>query len=111
MTATNTDCTVEEVNQKREAGETPFVLDVRTPQELDIAKLEWAIHIPMDEIEARLTELEPQRDNEIIVMCHHGGRSAMVQGFLVEAGFKNVRNLVGGIEAYACRIDTSLARY
>jgi len=111
VTATNSDCTVEEVNQKREAGEAPFVLDVRTDHELEIARLDWASHIPMDEIEARIGELDSQRDSEIIVMCHHGGRSAMVQGFLINAGFKNVRNLVGGIEAYACRIDTSLARY
>ncbi len=105
------DCTVEEIHQKREAGGEVFVIDVRTPQELDIAKLEWALHIPMDEIETRLHELEHRRDEEIVVMCHLGGRSAMVQDFLIQSGFKNVRNLIGGIEAYACRVDKSLGRY
>jgi len=105
------DCSVEEINEKRDAGEDLFLLDVRTAQELDIAKLDFADHIPMDEIQARIGELESRRDQEIIVMCHHGGRSAHVQGFLINAGFKNVRNLVGGIDVYASRIDTSLSRY
>ncbi len=105
------DCTVEEIHQKREAGVEVFVIDVRTHPELDIVKLDWALHIPMDEIETRLHELEHRREEEIVVMCHLGARSAMVQDFLVQSGFKNVRNLVGGIEAYACRIDTSLGRY
>ncbi len=111
MAAPCSDCTVEEVNEMREAGETPLVLDVRTAEELEIAKLDWAVHIPMDEIESRLAEVESRRDDEIIVMCHHGGRSAMVQDFLKQAGFKNVRNLVGGIHAYACSVDTSLTQY
>ncbi len=111
MTAPCSDCTVEEVDQMRKAGNDPFVLDVRTPQELDIVKLDWAAHIPMDEIETRIGEVKSRRHEEIIVMCHHGGRSAMVRDYLVSAGFKNVRNLVGGIHAYACTVDTTLAQY
>jgi rhodanese-related sulfurtransferase len=111
VTQPHTDCTPEEVHTKREVGEAPFVLDVRTHPELDIAKLDFAAHIPMDEIPERVAELEHRLEQEIIVMCHHGGRSARVRDYLVSAGFKNVRNLVGGIEAYACRIDTSLNRY
>lgn len=111
MTDLCSDCTVEEVNSKHEAGDEFLLLDVRMEQELDTAKVDWATHIPMDEIEARLAELESFREGEIVVMCHLGGRSAMVKDFLVQTGFKNVRNLVGGIEAYAVSVDQSIARY
>jgi rhodanese-related sulfurtransferase len=105
------DCTVEELHTKREAGEEFLLLDVRTEQELAIASIDGATHVPMDAVEARLEELHEHRDNEIVVMCHHGGRSAMVQGFLKKAGFNNVRNLLGGIDAYSAKVDQSIPRY
>jgi adenylyltransferase/sulfurtransferase len=105
------DCTPEELNQKRERGDDFLLLDVRTRRELDLASIDKALHIPMDELEERLSELESMRDKEIVVMCHLGMRSAAVQEFLIEIGFPRVRNLVGGIEAYAARIDPNVGRY
>ena len=86
-----------------------MLLDVREPFELQAASLPDAVHIPMREIPARMNELD--RSAEIAVLCHHGGRSARVAQFLAMQGFASVHNVAGGIDAYAKRVDTSIARY
>ena len=105
------ECTVQELAERRERGDGPVVLDVRTPHELEIASIDGVRHIPIQEIPERLSELEGSRDEEIIVMCHHGMRSARVQGFLLQQGFSKVRNLVGGIHAWSTNIDPSVPEY
>jgi len=100
---------VRELKQRREAGESLLVLDVRDPWELAIAQLPDVLNIPMNEIAGRLAELDPNR--ETIVMCRSGGRSAHVAHFLAEQGFARVANLSGGILAWAEEIDPSLATY
>ena len=104
-------CSVEELNAKRDRGEDFVLLDVRTDEELEIVQLEGCVHIPLHELEARLDELEPARDKEILCLCHHGGRSAMAQHFLLASGFKNVKNIPGGIHAYALQVDPALPTY
>ena len=91
------------------AGELPTILDVREPEELQIARFPGAVEIPMGEIPNRLAELDA--DEEIIVLCHHGVRSAHVAGYLAQNGFKRARNLAGGIDAWAMLVDPSIARY
>ncbi len=85
------------------------LLDVREPFELDIAALPAAVHIPMREIPARLSELD--RDTPIVVMCHAGGRSYRVAEFLLGNGFLQVFNLRGGIDAWSTEIDPQVPRY
>lgn len=85
------------------------LLDVREPQELAIASLTIALHIPMREIPGRLAELD--RDRPIVVMCHTGVRSRHVAGFLLANDFKQVFNLAGGIDAWAVEIAPDLSRY
>ncbi len=86
------------------------VLDVREDYELDLAKLEGAIHIPMGMIPQNI-HLIP-RDLSIAVMCHHGMRSASVIRYLQqEHQFKNLYNVTGGIEAWAREVDGSVGRY
>lgn len=85
------------------------VLDVREPHEVAICAIEPSLSIPMQQVPERLAELP--EDQSLVVLCHHGGRSAMVTRFLQERGFANARNLAGGIDAWAREIDPDMARY
>ncbi len=104
-------CTPEELRDKRAAGEKFLLLDVRTAREHAIVRLDPCVHVPVQELEDSLDQLLPWRDHEIIVLCHHGIRSARAQACLRAHGFTRVRNLTGGIDAYAARADTTLPRY
>jgi hydroxyacylglutathione hydrolase len=100
--------TVRELKDKLTRGEKPFLLDVREEIEFRTANMGGTL-IPMREIPARFAELDPAR--EIIVHCHHGNRSQRVVEFLYEKGFRNVKNLIGGIDAWSEEIDRSVPRY
>jgi rhodanese-related sulfurtransferase len=91
------------------APDETLLLDVREHAELEIASVAAARHIPMGEIPARLSELDPQQT--VVCMCHHGGRSAQVAGYLESQGYSRVINLAGGIEAWSLQIDPEIARY
>lgn len=92
------------------ADATPhLVLDVREPPELAVCTLPGALAIPMSEIQARLSEIPDTQP--IVVMCHHGARSARVAAFLRQTGRANVLNLTGGIDAWAVQIDPAVPRY
>ena len=97
------------VNEMLESGEDPILLDVREDWEWEKAHLEGAIHIPLEELSGRVSELDPR--SEVIVYCHHGERS--VDGCLVlwEHGFRKVRSLTGGIEAWSELVDPTVPRY
>ncbi len=75
------------------------LLDVREPHEWSVSHLEGAIHIPLKQLPQRLQEVP--RDKEIVVYCRMGGRSAHAQHFMLDNGFTRVRNLVGGLTAWA----------
>jgi rhodanese-related sulfurtransferase len=100
---------VYELADMQSAGKKHTVLDVREARELDVCKLEGALHIPMAEISARTDDLPT--DQLLGVICHHGARSQMVVDFLRSAGFDNAVNLDGGIDAWACDVDPSMPRY
>jgi len=100
---------VEVLKARLDAGETPLVVDVREPHELEISRLEFARHLPMGEIADRLGELDP--NEPLVVMCRSGGRSLQVARFLESRGFRSVSNLTGGILAWGERIDPSLRPY
>lgn len=85
------------------------LLDVREPDELAIASVNGALHIPMREIPARLGELDAGKP--LVVMCHAGGRSRRVAEFLQGNGFPNVFNLQGGIDAWSTQLDSRVPRY
>lgn len=85
------------------------LLDVREAEELAIVALPGAIHIPMMQIPARLDELD--REQPVVVMCHHGDRSRQVARFLLANGFEQVYNLKGGIDAWSAEVDLTLPRY
>ena len=83
--------------------------DVRTAEEVELASLAGAINIPMNELPARLGELDPKAP--IAVLCHHGMRSEMASRFLERNGFTDVAHLEGGIDAWSVVIDSSVPRY
>ena len=95
----------------------PLVLDVREPWEVSTASVQPiadapsfdVLFMPMQSIPQRLHEL-PQ-DRAIACLCHHGIRSQQVAAFLLNRGFENVINISGGIEAWSCELDASVASY
>ncbi|HLQ24558.1 MAG TPA: rhodanese-like domain-containing protein [Acidiferrobacterales bacterium] len=102
--------TVQQLQQKLEApGAKPVLLDVREPWEFQICSIAGSTHIPMGQIPARLKELN--KDNEIVAICHVGGRSQQVAGFLENQGFKKLYNLQGGVDAWAREIDPKMNKY
>jgi rhodanese-related sulfurtransferase len=103
------DISVEELARRRASGDPLVLLDVREPRELAAASLPGSVHIPLREIPLRFRELDPQ--TEIAVICHHGNRSAYVAHFLRAQGFARVRNVSGGIDAYAKRVDPAIPLY
>ncbi len=111
MAAPSPLCMPAELREKLARGDDFLLLDVRTDEEWRIARIEGARLIPMDAIRGSLDALEEHLDGEIIVMCHHGVRSANVQGYLLSQGFTRVRNLVGGIDRYSAEADPSIPRY
>lgn len=100
---------VEALKAKLDAGEQPVVIDVREAHELEISRVDFARHLPMGEVPARLGELDPEVP--LIVMCRSGGRSLQVARFLESRGFRSVSNLTGGILAWGEHIDPSLRPY
>src|ERR1700741_4585341 len=99
----------EELNERLKRGERPVILDGREPEAIAIASFPGANHIPMGDIPSRLTELDP--DQETVVVCHHGIRSAQVAMYLAQQGFEHVLNLSGGIDAWSEDADPSTPRY
>lgn len=85
------------------------LLDVREPHELEISALPGALNIPLGTLAARLAELDSAR--EMVVFCKSGTRSARALELLASAGFKKIRNLRGGINAWAQDVDPSLPIY
>ena len=108
---------VQEVAAKRASGDTFILIDVREDKELIYANLGKDVaHVPLSEIAERRLEALPEdirqnKEAEIVVMCHHGNRSAQVTGWLRQQGWTNVLNMTGGIDAYAAQIDASVGRY
>ena len=100
---------VEDLKSRRDRGENPLVIDVREDWELKLAQIPGVVHVPMNQVPARLTEFS--KDAETIVMCHAGGRSMRVAQFLVKQGFTNVANLAGGISAWSESVDATVPRY
>jgi rhodanese-related sulfurtransferase len=97
------------VSEMVEAGENLILLDVREDWEWEKAHLEGAIHIPFSELDRRTEELDSQ--SEIIVYCHHGDRSIDGCLLLWERGFRKIRSLTGGIEAWSELIDPTVPKY
>ena len=93
------DINVQELKQKLDNGEKFVFIDVREPYEFEEFNL-GAQLIPMGQIADSLPQLEAHKEEEIVVHCRSGARSGMIQQLMTQAGFKNVRNLTGGVLAW-----------
>jgi len=99
---------VEELKGRLDRGDDLFILDVREPHEYQICNMGGYL-IPVNDVPKRVHELDSSR--EIVVHCKLGSRSAKAVEFLKQAGFRKVKNLIGGIDAWAEKIDKTLPRY
>lgn len=103
--------TVVELEKRLNEGETPFILDVRRPEEYAIAHLNGTL-IPLDELADRLDEIEERRGDDLLVVhCRSGVRSARAVEMLREAGFEGAVNLKGGVLAWSDEVDPSMPKY
>jgi adenylyltransferase/sulfurtransferase len=100
---------VEELAEMRRRGDAFVLLDVREPHEIAICALSGSIRVPLGSLTENLHRFSTAED--IVVHCRSGGRSARAVEQMRQAGFRRVRNLAGGILAWADRIDPTLPRY
>ena len=103
------DINVQTLSNARDEGVELTLLDVREDEELVLCAIDGALHIPMQEVPRRIPDLP--RNQPLVVMCHHGGRSDQVAQFLRGHGFTNVHNLEGGIDSWALMVDPKMCRY
>ena len=104
-----TDIKPQDLKARLDRGERPVILDVRQDWETKLCRLESSVHIPIEEIEFRTEELDP--NDEIVVVCHQGVRSAAVAEYLRQLGFSRAVNLAGGLDLWARTVDPSMRRY
>lgn len=95
------------------SGQDLQLIDVREPQELELARLQGFENLPLSQFSEWSgqihTRLHP--DKETLVLCHHGMRSAQMCQWLASQGFTKVKNIIGGIDAYSLVVDSSIPRY
>jgi len=89
----------------------PHLLDVRQPEEFEIASLPGAKLIPLNELPERVAELEEWKNEPTVVYCHHGMRSANAIGWLRQQGYEELSNLNGGIDLWSIDVDAEVPRY
>jgi rhodanese-related sulfurtransferase len=103
--------TPSELATKLRSANPPRLLDVRQPDEHAFVSLPNPTLIPLGELLARVDEIEDWKNEEVVVYCHHGIRSANAIAQLRAAGFTNLHNLSGGIDRWTTEIDPNLPRY
>ncbi|HKM76771.1 MAG TPA: ubiquitin-like small modifier protein 1 [Candidatus Bathyarchaeia archaeon] len=108
MTEEN-EITVQELKHLFDSGANVNLIDVREPHEYEICHIKGSKLVPVSQIPLRVNEFN--LTDEYIFQCHTGGRSGWAVNFLRQLGFKKVKNLTGGIEAWAAEIDPSMPRY
>ncbi|MEC4803774.1 MAG: rhodanese-like domain-containing protein [Jaaginema sp. PMC 1079.18] len=95
------------------AASLPQLIDVREPQEVEIAYLEGFEVLPLSQFsqwsDTIRSRFDP--DTETFVLCHHGVRSQQMCQWLRLQGFTNVKNIIGGIAAYSVYIDPAIPQY
>jgi adenylyltransferase/sulfurtransferase len=101
--------TADALKEKIDAGQELVLLDVREPMEWEIARLDGAVLMPVAQVPARVNELNTA--DEIVVYCKTGVRSGRITNFLRDLGFRKVKNLVGGIDDWAERVEPAMPRY
>ena len=109
MRTTCYDIDVDALAGIRADGTAHILLDIREPDEIAICAIQNSLSIPMQQVQHSLDILT--RERPLIVLCHHGVRSAMVTDFLRNYGFDDAWNLAGGIDAWARLMEPDMPRY
>lgn len=103
--------TPRELAERLRSANPPHLLDVRQPEEHAFVALPNSTLIPLGELLVRADEVQDWKDDEVVVYCHHGIRSAQAVAQLRALGFSNVHNLSGGIDRWTTDVDPTRARY
>src|SRR6266851_38728 len=101
--------TVDELKKRLDRNDRVFILDVRNPEEFQICRIPGSTLLPLPELPQRFRELNPEQ--EMVIHCKSGMRSLKAMNFLRQQGFRKVKNLKGGILAWATSIDPTLPKY
>ena len=109
MSADYQTITPAEFAERATKGERVRLIDVREPEEFELARVEGAELLPLSRFAEWAAALDPEE--ELVVMCHHGIRSAHVCAYLAAQGFTRMVNLAGGIERWSQEVDRSVPRY
>ena len=99
------------VKAKLDAEDQFLFIDCRETSEYEAVRIEGTTLLPMSELAERVGELDGHRDSEIIIHCHHGGRSLRVANWLRQQGFSTAQSMVGGIDVWAVEIEPGMLRY
>lgn len=111
IVATPLEVDCQTVKAKLEAGSPFLFVDCREPDEYATAQIEGTTLLPMSQLAERVAELEPYKCGEIVVHCHHGGRSMRVVNWLRQQGFDRAINMAGGIDQWSQVVDPTVPRY
>src|SRR5271165_528207 len=109
MTTTEGIISALDVKAKLDRGDQFILIDVREPHEFQICRIPGSKLIPLGDLAKRLSELDPNA--EIVAHCKSGARSQKAVDFLKQSGFKNVRNMTGGILAWSDKVDPTVPKY
>ena len=101
---------VEDLKAKMDAGDDFRLIDVREPHEHRAAHIPTAELRPLGRITQWAQDL-PDKDEEIVLHCHHGMRSDRACAYLAGLGYRKLKNLVGGIDEWSRRVDPTVPRY
>jgi rhodanese-related sulfurtransferase len=101
--------TPSQLSERMRGEAPPLVVDVREPEEYELARVEGARLLPLSLFNEWAPSLDPER--ETVFMCHHGIRSAQVCAWLARQGFEKLHNLAGGIDRWSADVDPTVPRY
>jgi rhodanese-related sulfurtransferase len=110
MESVSLEISAEELHRRLQAGDDLQLIDVRQPEEFDYCHLPGSVLLPLDEVPRRADEI--RADGPVVLICHHGVRSAQALGYLRHRlGRTNLLNLRGGVAAWAAQVDPAFPRY
>jgi rhodanese-related sulfurtransferase len=98
-----------ELQELLEGGADLQLVDVREPAEWEVCRLPGSVLVPRGDLARRAAELDPERP--VVLVCHHGIRSAHAAAFLAARGFREVLDLAGGLDRWAREVDPRMPRY
>lgn len=102
---------VVEAHERLKADKPPRLIDVREPNEWQVARIDGAQLLPLSQWPAIAEQLSTDREAEILIYCQHGSRSAHAVAILQQRGFTNVTNMAGGIDSWSENVDPAVPRY